>query len=117
MILQSAAVVFQVLTLLPLGTAAVTQLTDSEERRAKETCLKIFRLYGTSACHLCELAHDMLVAQQFMMGGFNVEELDISTCDGLFERYGVRIPVLQHPDERELGWPFSQSELRDFLAS
>ena len=51
------------------------------------------------------------------MGGFNVEELDVSHSDGLFDRYGVRIPVLKHPDKRELDWPFSQLELRDFLAS
>ena len=79
--------------------------------------MRTFRLYGTSACHLCELADDMLVAQQSIMGGFNVEKQDISDSDVLFERYGVRIPVLQHPDKRELGWPFSQPELREFLAS
>ena len=59
----------------------------------------------------------MLQVQQSTMGGFNVEELDVSDSDALFERYGVRIPVLQHPDKRELDWPFSQPELRDFLAS
>ena len=79
--------------------------------------MRVFRLYGTSACHLCELAHNMLQVQQSTMGGFNVEELDVSDSDALFECYGVRIPVLQHPDKRELDWPFSQPELRDFLAS
>ena len=51
------------------------------------------------------------------MGGFDIEELDISYCNGLFDRYGVRIPVLQHPDQRELDWPFSQLELQEFLES
>lgn len=50
-------------------------------------------------------------------GGFDVEVIDVSESDVLFERYGVRIPVLQHPDERELDWPFASSQLRDFLAS
>ena len=92
-------------------------LKRTKECRAKETYLRTFRLYGTSACHLCELAQDMVATQQSAVGGFNIEELDISGCDELFERYGLRIPVLQHPDERELGWPFSQPELQDFLVS
>ena len=79
--------------------------------------MRVFKLYGTSACHLCELAHSMLQMEQTTMGGFNVEERDVSHSDGLFDRYGVRIPVLKHPDKRELDWPFSQLELREFLAS
>ncbi len=38
----------------------------------------------------------------------DVMEVDISDSDTLFERYGVRIPVLQHPDGRELDWPFTE---------
>ena len=79
--------------------------------------LKIFRLYGTSACHLCEMAQDMIAMQQPLVDEIEVEEVDISASDNLFERYGVRIPVLQHPDERELNWPFSSQQLRDFLTS
>lgn len=79
--------------------------------------MKIFRLYGTSACHLCELAHDMVLAQQSMAGAFAVEQVDVSDSDALFERYGVLIPVLQHPDDRELSWPFSSVQLRVFLLS
>ncbi len=59
----------------------------------------------------------MLQVQQLTLGGFNLEELDVSESDGLFHRYGLRIPVLQHPDKRELDWPFSQLELSDFLRS
>jgi hypothetical protein len=53
-----------------------------------------------------------------MLGGRGVafDKVDISTSDELFERYGVRIPVLQRPDGRELGWPFSGTELAEFLA-
>ncbi|MDG2048009.1 MAG: glutaredoxin family protein [Halioglobus sp.] len=87
------------------------------ERRSTEIYLRVFKLYGTSACHLCELAYNMLKVQQSRMGGFDIEELDISYCNGLFDRYGVRIPVLQHPDQRELDWPFSQLELQEFLES
>lgn len=59
----------------------------------------------------------MLAHQQGKIGGFSYEEVDISASDVLFERYGLRIPVLQHPDQSELGWPFSELELQDFLRS
>jgi len=67
-------------------------------------------LYSTSACHLCELAKALLEAS-----GVTFDEVDIAESDALFERYGVRIPVLRHPDGREMGWPFGPQELADFL--
>jgi hypothetical protein len=79
--------------------------------------MKTFRLYGTSACHLCEMAQELIATQRLSDDGFDVELVDISESDALFERYGLRIPVLQHPDERELNWPFSVPQLRDFLDS
>jgi hypothetical protein len=79
--------------------------------------LKVFRLYGTSACHLCELAADMIMAQAATLQGVDVEAVDISESEILFERYGLRIPVLQHPDNRELNWPFSPLQLQAFLAT
>lgn len=80
-----------------------------------------FTLYGTSACHLCEIAEQMLQVlqqsqiQQSQKLGF--DKVDISESDTLFERYGVLIPVLRHPDGRELNWPFSQAQLEQFLGS
>jgi hypothetical protein len=79
--------------------------------------MKKFRLYGTSACHLCELAHAMVAKEKATAGEFEVDEVDISESEALFERYGVAIPVLQHPDSRELNWPFNDQQLRDFLTS
>jgi Glutaredoxin-like domain (DUF836) len=79
--------------------------------------LKTFKLYGTSACHLCEIAQDMIIAQRSSNGGFDVEVVDISESDVLFARYGVTIPILQDPHGRELNWPFSAQQLCDFLAS
>lgn len=79
--------------------------------------MKVFTLYGTSACHLCEVAHAMLQQQLARGGAFAVEEIDIADDDALFERYGIRIPVLQHPDQRELGWPFSEEDLQAFMGS
>jgi Glutaredoxin-like domain (DUF836) len=71
-----------------------------------------FTLYGTSACHLCELAEEMLMAH-----GLNYTKVDISDAEALLERYGVLIPVLRHPDGRELNWPFSTAQLVEFTAS
>lgn len=79
--------------------------------------MKLFRLYGTSACHLCETAADMLAAEIAATQAVGFEEVDISESELLFERYGLRIPVLQHPDNRELNWPFSPSQLQAFLSS
>jgi Glutaredoxin-like domain (DUF836) len=79
--------------------------------------VKTFRLFGTSACHLCETAADMLAAQIAIGQEGEFAEVDISESEILFERYGLRIPVLQHPDGRELNWPFSSSELQAFLSS
>lgn len=79
--------------------------------------MKTFVLYSTSACHLCELALAMIEEQASGDGHIVCEERDISVSDTLFERYGLLIPVLQHPDKRELNWPFSPGQLRKFLLS
>ena len=77
--------------------------------------MNTFKLYGTSGCHLCEIAQEMIIKQRSSNSGFDLEVVDISESDALFARYGVTIPVLQHPDGRELNWPFLAQQLRDFL--
>jgi glutaredoxin len=67
-------------------------------------------LYGTTACHLCELAAALLSA-----AGVSFEEVDISQSDELFERYGLTIPVLRRDDGQELNWPFDEEALAHFL--
>jgi hypothetical protein len=79
--------------------------------------VKVFRLYGTSACHLCELAASMIMPQLVALEDIDLEETDISVSDELFERYGLLIPVLQHPDGRELNWPFTAPQIQAFLSS
>jgi Glutaredoxin-like domain (DUF836) len=73
-------------------------------------------LYGTSACHLCELAEALLESVGDAPGPPAFHKADISESDELFERYGLRIPVLAHRSGEELGWPFSAEELRRFLS-
>lgn len=72
-------------------------------------------LYGTSACHLCEVAEAQLLLLGDMGPATAYSKVDISDSDTLFERYGTRIPVLQRPDETELDWPFGEEQLRAFL--
>lgn len=67
-------------------------------------------LFGTSACHLCELAEALLTQV-----GATFEHIDISDSDELFERYGTTIPVLRREDGAELNWPFDQEMLAAFL--
>jgi hypothetical protein len=95
------------------------------------TFLMRLTLYGTSACHLCDIAEQMLQvhqqsqkqqsqkqqSQKQVATAFEFDKVDISESDRLFERYGLLIPVLRHPDGRDLNWPFSQSQLEEFLAS
>lgn len=73
-----------------------------------------YTLYGTSACHLCELAEELLVALCRDNPGVAFEKVDISDSDALLDRYGVRIPVMRDASGRELDWPFSASQLREF---
>ena len=71
-------------------------------------------LYSTSACHLCEEAERLLVP--WVARGLRVAVDDISESDALFERYGLRIPVIRRCDTgEELGWPFDPQELARFL--
>ncbi len=73
-------------------------------------------LFGTSACHLCEVALELLQATlnpEF----FAITEVDIADSDELIAQYGVRIPVLRRDsDNSELNWPFDVEALIGFLS-
>jgi len=72
-------------------------------------------LYGTSACHLCELAEEILLGLAAAGGAPAFEKVDISDDDALFERYAERIPVLHDGQGRELGWPFDATAVVAWL--
>ena len=60
-------------------------------------------LYGTSECHLCEQAQEQVLAAAGRPGHRDRCRRD----DGLYQRYGLRIPVLRRQDTgAELDWPF-----------
>ncbi|TXS92972.1 glutaredoxin family protein [Parahaliea maris] len=67
-------------------------------------------LLGTSGCHLCEQAEEILQALQAAGCTFSYEVVDIADDDVLFERYGLLIPVLRSGSE-ELHWPFEEAGL------
>jgi hypothetical protein len=74
-----------------------------------------YTLFGTAACHLCEVAEEMLVSLCAANPDIAFQKVDISDSDALFERYGIRIPVLRDERGRELGWPFTAAQLEAFV--
>ncbi len=72
------------------------------------------QLFGTLACHLCELAEEEIMP--LVEHGLLVELMDISESETLFEAYGLRIPVLRRVDTgAELDWPFVTEQVVAFL--
>jgi glutaredoxin 2 len=69
-------------------------------------------LYSTTHCHLCELAHALVMQAN---GEIDLKVIDIAEDDDLLAQYGVRIPVLQKQDKTELGWPFTADDILKFL--
>ena len=75
-------------------------------------------LYTTVGCHLCEQAEGVInaVVERSDGGAAQLRKVDIADSPELMERYGIRIPVLQLGDTgAELGWPFDEARLREFL--
>ena len=72
------------------------------------------RLYTTLGCHLCDEA--LVLLKEF---GLQVEMVEIADDDVLFERYGLRIPVVgnmgTHGEGDELDWPFDAPQLTQWL--
>ena len=68
-------------------------------------------LLGTSACHLCEQAEELL--QQLDIA---YEKIDIAEQEQWQERYAIKIPVLLISEEqRELCWPFTLEDIQALL--
>ncbi|WP_067522883.1 glutaredoxin family protein [Endozoicomonas ascidiicola] len=68
-------------------------------------------LYTTAGCHLCEDAQKILEIIDCKWS-----PIEISTDNDLIEHYGIRIPVVGiKGQEEELGWPFSENELKNWL--
>jgi hypothetical protein len=76
---------------------------------------KIFTLYSSEGCHLCEEALVMCLAQ---MPAINLEVIDIVDAEKpeLIDLYGVHIPVLEKvSDKTKLFWPFNAEQITELL--
>ena len=68
-------------------------------------------LLGTSACHLCEQAEDLLQHTHIAY-----QKIDIADQEQWQERYAIKIPVLLDTEnQRELCWPFTIEDIQAFL--
>ncbi len=73
-------------------------------------------LLGTSGCHLCEQAEEILVSIKTQCPKFNLELIDIAENPQWQDAYAIRIPVLYHANtQSELGWPFNESNVMTFI--
>ncbi|MAM70608.1 MAG: thioredoxin family protein [Gammaproteobacteria bacterium] len=76
--------------------------------------MRVLYFYTTAGCHLCDIAENML--RQQAVQAIQVELVDIIESEQLMQDYAERIPVLRFKDDdTELGWPFNDEVLRDFL--
>lgn len=77
--------------------------------------LKTLYLYTTLGCHLCEDAKRLAwpVLEHY---GWRLEDIEIADSDDLMARYSLRIPVVKRDDcGEDLGWPFEQAALAEYL--
>jgi hypothetical protein len=73
-------------------------------------------LFGTSGCHLCEQAEEIINDSLPNSFGVRIETIDIAEQEQLQNQYAIRIPVLYHPEtEKDLGWPFDQTHIKEFI--
>ena len=71
-------------------------------------------LFSGTDCHLCELAKTMLSAE--LTDDSHLTEINVKTERQYYHQYGARIPVLRNEQSgEELGWPFDESQLKEFL--
>ncbi|GAB4296433.1 MAG: glutaredoxin family protein [Methylophaga sp.] len=72
-------------------------------------------LFTTEGCHLCEQAYDLLRSLPDSHA-LQIDLQEIGDDDDLVARYGIRIPVVQFPDQEELDWPFSLTDLEQVFS-
>lgn len=73
-------------------------------------------LFGTSGCHLCEQAEQIINEYLLNNPELTIEIIDIAEQEQWQEQYDIRIPVLYHPEtKKDLGWPFNQTHIKEFI--
>lgn len=72
-----------------------------------------FILLGTSACHLCEQAEELLNTKKVVY-----QKIDIAEQEQWQEKYAIKIPVLLNTEcQQELCWPFTEEDIQALIAS
>jgi hypothetical protein len=73
-------------------------------------------LLGTSGCHLCEQAQQIINYYFPNNVELTIETVDIAEQEQWQEQYTLRIPVLYHPEtKKDLGWPFGPWQVKEFI--
>jgi glutaredoxin len=71
-----------------------------------------FTLYHIEGCHLCDQALELLKAQLLPQ---QIILRDIVEEPELIEKYQYTIPVVANNNNQELGWPFDEQKLKEFI--
>lgn len=75
-----------------------------------------YLLLGTSGCHLCELAEELIRECLVVKADITVELIDIAEQTQWQADYSTLIPVLLHtPTNKSLNWPFTKDDVKTFI--
>ena len=75
-----------------------------------------YLLLGTSSCHLCELAEELINECLATETGIKIELIDIAKQTQWQQDYATLIPVLLHPKLlQSLNWPFTKENILTFI--
>lgn len=73
-------------------------------------------LLGTSGCHLCELAEQIINDHLSSNKIWLIERIDIAEQEQWQAQFALFIPVLYHPESmKQLGWPFDAQQVNIFF--
>ena len=74
-------------------------------------------LLGTSGCHLCEEAEEVIAACLLDSNKVTIEKLDIAEQEQYQAGFALFIPVLYHQESlKRLNWPFCAEQIGDFIS-
>jgi glutaredoxin len=71
-------------------------------------------LFSRPGCHLCDVARDVITAEQ-KRTAFDLVEVDVSTEDALELAYGIRIPVVLIDGVEEFEIEVDAERFRDLV--
>lgn len=77
--------------------------------------MRVVTLYSRPGCGLCDIAREVLVAEQARTP-FELIDIDIETSDDLEREYGIRIPVVDLDGEEVFEIAVDPEELARLLA-